>query len=169
MILHTSAELSFFEVCISFSFCTVCHIELAVSVKGNLDRDNKRIVHRTNKSTSQYDAFKFGAKTEMDLKTSMNRKSSASFFDTKTTKGMTNDDTRSNYSDYFIDIEQHVPDLDELFNKTVIVTAASDNHFTELKGMIASAQREMPNTRIIVYDLGLLPWKVKKVRLHEQL
>ncbi|XP_072051308.1 uncharacterized protein [Amphiura filiformis] len=63
----------------------------------------------------------------------------------------------------FIDIEQHVPDLKVLFNRTVIVTATSQNHLGEAKGMIATAQRHMPNTKIIVYDLGLTPDGVKKV------
>ena len=36
-----------------------------------------------------------------------------------------------------------------------VVSAISSNHFEEAKDMIASAQRFLPTTRIVVYDLGL--------------
>ena len=36
-----------------------------------------------------------------------------------------------------------------------IVSAISSNHFGQAKDMIASAQRFLPTTRIVVYDLGL--------------
>ena len=36
-----------------------------------------------------------------------------------------------------------------------VVSAISSNHFEEAKGMIATAQRFLPTTRIVVYDLGL--------------
>ena len=36
-----------------------------------------------------------------------------------------------------------------------IVSAISSNHFEQAKDMIASAQRFLPTTRIVVYDLGL--------------
>ena len=36
-----------------------------------------------------------------------------------------------------------------------VVSAVSSNHYQEAKDMIASAQRFLPTTRIVVYDLGL--------------
>ena len=39
--------------------------------------------------------------------------------------------------------------------KAPIVTAFSENHFTEALDLIGSIQEHMPNKRIIVYDLGL--------------
>ena len=36
-----------------------------------------------------------------------------------------------------------------------VVSAISSNHFEQAKDMIASAQRFLPTTRIVVYDLGL--------------
>ncbi|XP_038061730.1 uncharacterized protein LOC119732344 [Patiria miniata] len=43
----------------------------------------------------------------------------------------------------------------ELMNRTVIVTAISQNHLKESMGMIASVQEFLPNTRIVMYNLGL--------------
>ena len=60
-------------------------------------------------------------------------------------------------ADLPIDCEQHFPNLDELWRRLVIVTAFSENHVSEAKGMIASVQKHMPGKRIIVYDLGIKP------------
>lgn len=35
------------------------------------------------------------------------------------------------------------------------VTAASENHFREMRGMIHSMQQRYPNAKFVVYDLGL--------------
>ena len=45
--------------------------------------------------------------------------------------------------------------VDFLYCRLVVVTAFSSNHFKEAQDMIASTQHSLPNTRIIVYDLGL--------------
>ena len=66
-------------------------------------------------------------------------------------------------ADLPIDCEQHFPDLDELWRRFVIVTAFSQNHVEEAKGMIASVQKQMPGQRIIVYDLGIKPETRPKV------
>ena len=39
--------------------------------------------------------------------------------------------------------------------RLVVVTGFSSNHFEEAQDMIASVQHHLPNTRLIVYDLGL--------------
>ena len=39
--------------------------------------------------------------------------------------------------------------------KLVVVSSMSSNHFSEATDMILSVQRKMPNTRIIMYSLGL--------------
>ena len=43
----------------------------------------------------------------------------------------------------------------ELRKRLVCLTALSDNHFKEAKNMFNSVQRCLPDTKIIVYDLGL--------------
>ena len=63
-----------------------------------------------------------------------------------------------------IDIDKHMPDINDLFKRTVIVTAFSENHLFEAKGMIASSQKHMPQNKIVVYDLGLTPATKAKVR-----
>ncbi|KAH7721571.1 hypothetical protein AAVH_10870 [Aphelenchoides avenae] len=37
----------------------------------------------------------------------------------------------------------------------MVVTAASSNHFGELRGMVHSMQSKYPDARFVVYDLGL--------------
>ena len=44
---------------------------------------------------------------------------------------------------------------DYLYCRLVVVTAISSNHFEEAQDMIHSAQRNVPNATILVYDLGL--------------
>ena len=44
---------------------------------------------------------------------------------------------------------------DFLTCRLVVITAFSNNHFCEAEDMIASVQANLPNTRLIVYDLGL--------------
>ncbi|XP_038060868.1 uncharacterized protein LOC119731716 [Patiria miniata] len=61
-----------------------------------------------------------------------------------------------------IDLETAEPK--ELMNRMVIVTATSQNHLKESKGMIGSVQEFLPNTRIVMYDLGLTPSGIKEVR-----
>ncbi|XP_033641059.1 uncharacterized protein LOC117301284 isoform X2 [Asterias rubens] len=63
----------------------------------------------------------------------------------------------------FIDTERGMMDLDALFRRLVIVTAVSDNHVGEVMGMIASAQKHMPDTPIYVYNLGLNAKNLKKL------
>lgn len=66
--------------------------------------------------------------------------------------------------DMNIDIERmDTKDVPALFKKLVIVTAISQNHLDEAKGMISSAQRHMPKNKIIVYDLGIDTLSVLKV------
>lgn len=55
----------------------------------------------------------------------------------------------------YIDLDERIPDVDHIYNKLVIVTAFSQNHFMEAKGIIGTAQRQMPSKKIVVYDLGL--------------
>ncbi|XP_072023828.1 uncharacterized protein [Amphiura filiformis] len=54
-----------------------------------------------------------------------------------------------------LDFEKGMPELDLLWRRLVIVTAFSENHSKEGMWMIASAQRHMPNQRIVFYDLGV--------------
>ncbi|XP_072051352.1 uncharacterized protein [Amphiura filiformis] len=70
--------------------------------------------------------------------------------------------TTSRYA--LIDIDKHMPDVDYLFSRTAVVTAVSSNHFDEIKGMIASSQRRMPQTKIVAYDLGLTPEQAAKMK-----
>ena len=64
-----------------------------------------------------------------------------------------------------IDLEKEIPPLDEISKRTVIVTAISSNHYKEGKVMISTAQNVMPNTRIVVCDLGLIPSEIREVRM----
>ena len=52
----------------------------------------------------------------------------------------------------------------EMYERMVIATAFSSNHFEEAKSMIASVQKCLPGKKIIVYDLGLVRNQRKQVR-----
>ncbi|XP_038061725.1 uncharacterized protein LOC119732340 [Patiria miniata] len=52
----------------------------------------------------------------------------------------------------------------ELMNRTVIVNAISQNHLKESMGMIASVQEFLPNTRIVMYNLGLNTVGIQQVK-----
>ncbi|KAJ8049248.1 hypothetical protein HOLleu_01917 [Holothuria leucospilota] len=54
-----------------------------------------------------------------------------------------------------IDLDKEDPPLNLLYEKLTLVTAFSENHFQEGPGFIGSAQQQMPNKTIILYDLGL--------------
>ena len=45
--------------------------------------------------------------------------------------------------------------VDFFYCKLVMVTAISSNHYEEAQDMIASVQKFLPSTKLIVYDLGL--------------
>lgn len=45
--------------------------------------------------------------------------------------------------------------LDFFYCKLVVVTAISSNHYNEAQDMIASVQKFLPSTKLILYDLGL--------------
>ena len=53
--------------------------------------------------------------------------------------------------------------VDYLYCRLVVATAISSNHFKEVKDMIFSAQKNVPNTKIVVYDLGLKEDERKKL------
>ena len=60
-------------------------------------------------------------------------------------------------------IDLNTSNPSDLLNRMVIVTAISENHLKESKGMIGSVQEFLPNTRIIMYDLGLSPHSIQEV------
>ncbi|KAJ8017762.1 hypothetical protein HOLleu_44606 [Holothuria leucospilota] len=78
-----------------------------------------------------------------------------------------------NYDDYratstgkeipIINLDKEEPPLNLLYEKLTLVTAFSENHFQEGIGFIGSAQQQMPNKTIIVYDLGLKEHSAKQV------
>ena len=45
--------------------------------------------------------------------------------------------------------------VDYMYCRLVVLTGISSNHFAESRDMIASVQKFLPNTKLIVYDLGL--------------
>ncbi len=53
---------------------------------------------------------------------------------------------------------------DYLYCRLAVVTAISSNHFPEAQDMIYSVQRNIPNTKIYVYDLGLSSSERSKLR-----
>ena len=53
--------------------------------------------------------------------------------------------------------------LDFFYCKLVVVTAISSNHYEEAQGMIASIQKFLPSTKLIVYNLGLSAEQKRKV------
>lgn len=55
----------------------------------------------------------------------------------------------------YIDVDVEMPDIDSLYEKLVVVTAFSQNHFKEALGIIGTSQHMMPDKKIIVYDLGI--------------
>ncbi|PIK59010.1 hypothetical protein BSL78_04037 [Apostichopus japonicus] len=60
-----------------------------------------------------------------------------------------------------IDLDVLVLTVDEMYDRLVLITAFSDNHYKEAMGYIGTAQKYMPGKRIIVYDLGLSNTKTK--------
>lgn len=65
-----------------------------------------------------------------------------------------------------IDLDEVKPPIDFLYEKLTLVTSFSQNHFKEGLGFIGSAQHQMPNKTIIVYDLGLAEQATNKVICH---
>ena len=55
--------------------------------------------------------------------------------------------------------------LDFFYCRLVVVTATSENHYAEAQDMIASVQKFLPNTKLIVYDIGMT--KPQKQQLHK--
>ena len=47
--------------------------------------------------------------------------------------------------------------------KVVLVTGVDSSHFRESRDSIASVQKNLPNHRILYYDLGLRDFEVKEV------
>ena len=45
--------------------------------------------------------------------------------------------------------------ISDLYKRLVVVTAYSSNHFKEGNGIIASVQKHLPQTKILLYDIGL--------------
>ena len=60
--------------------------------------------------------------------------------------------------------DEELVDTRYLYNRLVVVTAFSENHFEEAKDMIASMQTCLPDKKIIVYDLGLSSTNKNEVR-----
>ena len=55
--------------------------------------------------------------------------------------------------------------LNIFYCKLVVVTAISSNHYNEAQDMIASVQKFLPSTKLILYDLGLS--EEQKGKLHQ--
>ena len=51
-----------------------------------------------------------------------------------------------------------------MYNRLVVVTSVSSNHFEESKDMIASVQKYLPHSKILFYDLGLTERERLEVR-----
>lgn len=47
--------------------------------------------------------------------------------------------------------------LDRLYRQLQIVTAFSQNHYKEALGLIGTVQKEMPDKKLVIYDLGIDP------------
>ena len=61
-----------------------------------------------------------------------------------------------------LDSENNIYDDDALFTKMVIVTAIMEEQLNDGLQLVASAQSYMPNTTIIVYNIGLRDESVVK-------
>ena len=53
---------------------------------------------------------------------------------------------------------------DYMYCRLVIVTGFSSNHFQEVQAMIVSVQEHLPNTKLIVYNLGLNNEEISSVK-----
>ena len=53
---------------------------------------------------------------------------------------------------------------DYMYCRLVIVTGISSNHFQEVQAMIASVQEHLPNTKLIIYNLGLNDEAISSVK-----
>ncbi|KAJ8049059.1 hypothetical protein HOLleu_01619 [Holothuria leucospilota] len=65
---------------------------------------------------------------------------------------------------FIIDLDKVEPPLNFLYEKLTLVTSFSQNHFQEGLGFISSAQQQMPNKTIIVYNLGLKKHSANQIR-----
>ncbi|XP_038047276.1 uncharacterized protein LOC119721323 isoform X2 [Patiria miniata] len=72
--------------------------------------------------------------------------------------------TRAHDKKVLIDVDKGKPDFDNLFKHLVVVTAFSENHYKEAMGMIGSAQKAMPQTRIVVFDIGMKNKTLQKIK-----
>lgn len=61
-------------------------------------------------------------------------------------------------------LQKHFVELNtETLESFVFVSAASSNHFNEIKDAIASVQKQFPEKLIYIHDLGLKDEQVKEV------
>ena len=56
-----------------------------------------------------------------------------------------------------------IPTTAEMFERLVVLTATSNNHFHEIQGMLKSMHNCFPDKKIILYDLGMSPDKSDKL------
>ena len=62
------------------------------------------------------------------------------------------------------DVEGHPSSVEQLLNDLVVVTGISSNHYNEALDMIGSVHHFLPNTSIILYDVGLNSKQVKALK-----
>ena len=61
------------------------------------------------------------------------------------------------------DVEGHLS-VEQLLNDLVVVTGISSNHYNEAQDMLGSVHHFLPNTSIILYDVGLKSEQVKALK-----
>ncbi|XP_072166136.1 uncharacterized protein [Diadema setosum] len=54
--------------------------------------------------------------------------------------------------------------IDKIYRDLTIVTAFSENHYAEAMGLIGTVQQTMPEKKLVVYDLGIEPESLVKVK-----
>ncbi|XP_071510240.1 uncharacterized protein [Diadema antillarum] len=54
--------------------------------------------------------------------------------------------------------------IDKIYRDLTIVTAFSENHYAEAMGLIGTVQQTMPEKKLVIYDLGIEPESLVKVK-----
>ena len=67
---------------------------------------------------------------------------------------------------FYHPVSTHCSCTEYMMCKLVVVTGISSNHFQESRSLFGSVHEQMPNTKIIVYDIGLTKSQVSTLQTY---
>ena len=67
---------------------------------------------------------------------------------------------------FYHPVSTHCSCTEYMMCKLVVVTGISSNHFQESRSLFRSVHEQMPNTKIIVYDIGLTKSQVSTLQTY---